>query len=361
MLLKIILTIIVLISSIPSRFLEDTIMFAAQKTGSFGKLIYVRTVKPEPTDLTEIFLFGDAMLGRYIGTLMEKHKESDPTFPLTHLPEIISAYSDDPEIVGVNLEAPLADYQISYGEFFFRADPAAAALLADQGVNFAFLANNHMLNQGEGGYTQTKNHLADAGINYVGDPNEINEFSSYIQEVNGLKISWLGFNEIQTELDYEKATELTKEIAKQTDFTIVAIHWGVEYVNTPSETIQNHAHDFIDAGADMIWGTHPHVIQSIENYGDGMIFYSLGDFIFDQYWSAGTQEGLGVMITIKDDVSDPTYTLIPIKLTNNIGDPYLMDEPGRTEMLGRLKSYSEQIGVIADENMNFETGILKPW
>ncbi len=361
MLLKILITILAIILSVPSQFLQDTVMFAAHKTGSYGKLIYVRTVEPEPKDPTEIFLFGDAMLGRYIGTLMGKYKESDPTFPLTHLPEIISAYSGDPEIVGVNLEAPLADYQISYGEFFFRVAPAAATLLADQGVNFALLANNHMTNQGEGGYEQTKNHLADAGINYVGDPNEIGEFSSYIQEVNGLKIGWLGFNEIQAELDYEKAVELTKEIAEQTDFTIVAIHWGVEYVNVPSATIQDHAHEFIDAGADTVWGTHPHVIQSIENYGDGMIFYSLGDFIFDQYWSAGTQEGLGVMVTIEDDVSDPTYTLIPIKLTDNVGDPYLMDESARTDMLGRLKSYSEQVGVITDENMNFETGILKPW
>ena len=168
---------------------------------------------------------------------------------------------------------------------------------------------------------------------------------------------------MEATLDYTQAISLTKQVAEESDFTIVAIHWGTEYVNTPSSKIQDYGHQFIDAGADVVWGTHPHVIESIENYSDGMIFYSLGNLAFDQYWSAGTQEGLGVMIKIedKDEVDDPTFTLIPLKLTDNKGDPYLMEGEQKTSMLARLKKYSETIGVMIDENMNFDDGILRPW
>lgn len=327
-----------------------------------GRIAYIRTIEPlKPQEPVEMLFFGDVMLGRYIATLRSRYAETEPTFPFTNLPEIISTYSSEPDIVAVNLEGPITDYQVSYCELCFRFLPETAELLAAQGVSFVSLANNHMLNQGEEGYEQTRDYTVAAGLNYVGSPREINEFSSYIQEINGQVVGWLGFNEVEATLDYEAAVNLTQEIAAQTDFTIVAIHWGTEYVNTPSSSIQQHAHDFVDAGADMVWGTHPHVIQSIENYSDGMIFYSLGNFVFDQYWSAGTQEGLGVYLSFTDP-DDPTYRLIPIKLAEPYrGDPYLMDEEGAANMLSRLQKYSESIGVIADTNMDFASGILKPW
>ena len=287
-----------------------------------------------PEDPIEIFLFGDVMLGRYIATLRAHSTEEDPTFPLTHLPEIIAAYTNDPEAIAINLEGPITDFQISYCDLCFRFLPETAGLLANQGVTFANLANNHIFNQGEEGLTQTKQYLEQAGINYAG------QSESAVQEINGLRVGWLGFNEVETYLDYEAATAQTKELADQTDFTIVAIHWGTEYVNTPSKAIQGHAHAFIDAGADIVWGTHPHVIQSIEEYGSGVIFYSLGNMVFDQYWSAGTQEGLGVMLRITDEL---TYELIPLKLTDWRGDPYLMTGDRKEDMLSRLEQYSNQI------------------
>jgi len=362
MILKLFTIIALIISQISSVFLQDN-FFEIQKIYEIINKISFRAPEVEiaPQDPTEIFLFGDMMLGRYIATLRGRYAESDPTFPLTHLPEIIAAYSSDPEVVAVNMEGPITDETISYCDLCFSFDPEVKDLMKSQGITLASLANNHMRNQGQNGYEDTKTYLTEAGINYVGVPNEINEFSSYIQEINGIKIGWLGFNEVEAELDYTQAIELTKQVVEEADFTIVMIHWGTEYVNTPNSKIQDYGHQFIDAGADVIWGTHPHVIQSIENYGDGMIFYSLGDFAFDQYWSAGTQEGLGVMIKIEDSVDDPIFTLIPLKLTDNKGDPYLMEGEQKADMLSRLKKYSETIGTAIDENMNFDDGILKPW
>ncbi|EKD64139.1 MAG: hypothetical protein ACD_51C00065G0008 [uncultured bacterium] len=362
---KFITIIVILISQIPSWIFQDDIL-QLQKIYATVSRLPTRVLEPElyiQKDPTEIFLFGDLMLGRYIATLRGKYAESDPTFPLSHFQEIISTYSEDPEIVAVNLEGPITDETISYCDLCFSFKPEVASLIKQQGITMAMLANNHMRNQGENGYEDTRIYLTEAGVNYVGVPNEINELSSYIQEINGIKIGWLGFNEVEATLDYTQAISLTKQVAEESDFTIVAIHWGTEYVNTPSSKIQDYGHQFIDAGADVVWGTHPHVIESIENYSDGMIFYSLGNLAFDQYWSAGTQEGLGVMIKIedKDEVDDPTFTLIPLKLTDNKGDPYLMEGEQKTSMLARLKKYSETIGVMIDENMNFDDGILRPW
>lgn len=359
MLLKLLIAALILLTQLPNLALQTNVLF--HRTHSTIK--HVREVTPAPPDPIEIFLFGDVMLGRYIATLRSYSQNTDPTFPLTNLPEIISTYTDDPEVVAVNLEGPISDFQISYCELCFRFLPEVSNLLTAQGVTFANLANNHIFNQGEEGYEQTKSYLVEEGINYVGHAREVNNFSSYIQDIGGLKIGWLGFDDIDGSLDYEAATQKAQETAEQADFTILAIHWGTEYVNIPSETIQEHAHQFIDAGVDVVWGTHPHVIQSIENYGDGMIFYSLGNFVFDQYWSAGTQEGLGVMIEIpdKNSADDPIYNLIPLKLTDNRGDPYLMEEDQKQDMLSRLQQYSETIGVIADEMMNFAEGVLRPW
>ena len=89
-----------------------------------------------------------------------------------------------------------------------------------------------------------------------------------------------------------------------TDFIIANVHWGVEYTHYFNDHQQDIAHQLIDSGVDMIIGHHPHVVQGMEVYNSKPIFYSLGNFIFDQYFSKETQEGLGVGITINDSGAD---------------------------------------------------------
>ena len=112
--------------------------------------------------------------------------------------------------------------------------------------------------------------------------------------------------------EVEKSIKKGKEIS---DYVIVNIHWGTEYKPTSNARQQYLAHLFIDNGADIIIGHHPHVIQEMEIYNNKPIFYSLGNFIFDQYWSTPTQVGLGVgLVLYKDQIS--TY-LFPLQGTQS--------------------------------------------
>jgi hypothetical protein len=88
---------------------------------------------------------------------------------------------------------------------------------------------------------------------------------------------------------------------------IVGVHWGYEYEDIARQNIVDKAHQFVDAGADFIWGTHPHVVQNSEQYKERWIYYSLGNFVFDQYWSAATQKGLVLGLKIESTPpSEPT-------------------------------------------------------
>jgi len=111
-------------------------------------------------------------------------------------------------------------------------------------------------------------------------------------------------------------------------FIVVLVHWGEEYIETSSSYQRKIAYQLVDAGSDIIIGTHPHVVQEIELYHsdmqnkDSLIFYSVGNFIFDQYFSKETQEGLAVgLIQSKENLK---FVLIPIDLTNS--QPKLMSE-----------------------------------
>ena len=117
---------------------------------------------------------------------------------------------------------------------------------------------------------------------------------------------------------------------------IVLIHWGTEYSLKSSPAQQSLAHQLIDAGADLIIGHHPHVVQDIEQYNDKLIFYSLGNFIFDQYFSNEVQQGLLVGLEFQD--KQLVFDLLPIQ--SKLSQPFLMEGNIRETFLKRLAGRS---------------------
>jgi gamma-polyglutamate biosynthesis protein CapA len=103
-----------------------------------------------------------------------------------------------------------------------------------------------------------------------------------------------------------------KRLRKEVEYLIVAAHWGIEYQTYFHPTQQRLAHEFIDAGADVILGHHPHVIQPIEVYNNKLIFYSLGNFVFDQDFSTETMQGLGVGLVLNPQ--QITAYLFPVEI-----------------------------------------------
>jgi poly-gamma-glutamate synthesis protein (capsule biosynthesis protein) len=136
----------------------------------------------------------------------------------------------------------------------------------------------------------------------------------------------------------EEIAKIVKKVRESNPgkFLIVLLHWGQEYQLKSSISQQSLSHKLIDEGADLIVGSHPHVVQEIEEYKGKLIFYSLGNFIFDQYFSKETQEGLAVGLEIYPE--KVIYRLFPIQ--SCLSQPFLMEKEKAKEFLENLAKRS---------------------
>jgi poly-gamma-glutamate synthesis protein (capsule biosynthesis protein) len=228
------------------------------------------------------------MLGRTVATTSMKN--GGPDYPFAKVSDSLKAA----DIVLINLENPIIrDCPETSSGLKFCAPPEMVLGLVHAGVDVANIANNHSGNYGRDGVDQTEKYLIDNGIKYVGDGN------LEVIEKHGIKFGFLGFNyvdNIPTEADFK----LISDSKKKVDVLIVAVHWGIEYTGFPT-TIQGLiGRKLAVAGADIIAGTHPHWVQTIDHAEGTPIYYSLGNFVFDQMWSEKTREGLVIKLTYRD-------------------------------------------------------------
>lgn len=276
----------------------------------------------EKEDPITMIFTGDIMLGRYIATLIEKNGAD---FPFTYMPEIINEAKqrlevDELDLIVGNLEGPITDYTSNSGKSIsFHFEPSTAEMLKKAGFTTLSMANNHSFDQGRTGHAMTYDYLTEVGIQGFGHPDTPNgEWSLAKYEFDGFKIAFLGLNDTDFRLDHAETLAKIRELDLQFDFVIVGIHWGIEYEKTAREYIVNLAHSFVDAGVDFVWGHHPHVVQNWEIYNGAPIYYSLGNFVFDQYWSDETQKGMVVALKLED--GKITTKEISIDLIN-LGEP----------------------------------------
>ncbi len=206
------------------------------------------------------------------------------------------------DIISGNLEGPFVQKRIETSkEIAFRFDPKLAPQLASYGFNLVTLANNHMLDMGRAGVPETEIVLKNAGIDFYGDSYAVATSSLVYKEIDGMRIAFLGFNDTFNTLDEAYAVTLIETAKEQSDIVVLNVHWGMEYKESSHPRQQYLAHLFIDHGGDLIIGHHPHVVQEMEIYNNRPIFYSLGNFIFDQYFSVPTQQALAVGTVLYDD------------------------------------------------------------
>jgi len=265
-----------------------------------------------PAQFSMLFV-GDIMLDRSVETLI-KQKGLDYILGDLASQNFFSNY----DLIGANLEGAVTDggkYYAPVKEFDFAFNPEIVAQLSDYGFNFFNLANNHLTDQGEQGVTQTKNNLANLGFNYSGcQEGLVSDCSLIIIPIKGQKVGMIGLSMVGIKLDFEKIHTLINSLKDKTDWIIVNIHWGEEYYLSANNIQKNIAHQLIDDGVDVVIGHHPHVIQEVEVYKNKPIFYSLGNFIFDQYFSNDTQEGLAVSLDFSGD--DMVYSLHQLNSSN---------------------------------------------
>lgn len=266
-----------------------------------------------PSKQTTILFSGDVMLGRSVmGEALDK---KDPYYPFRKTADFLSSA----DIAFINLENPIVkNCPRHVGGFKFCTNYEIANGLNFAGINVLTLANNHSGNYGKEGFEETKERLIQMGIDYVGDNNLV------IKKVGGVKFGFLGFNYTFGFDNLTQDLALIAESDPAVDILIVSPHWGTEYQPTANSLQTAVAKRMVDSGADLIIGHHPHWVQNYEEYKGKPIYYSLGNFIFDQMWSEETKRGLIVKMTFegKDLIKKEEFkTYMP-----KIGQPEIIRE-----------------------------------
>jgi poly-gamma-glutamate synthesis protein (capsule biosynthesis protein) len=237
-----------------------------------------------------------------------------------------------------NLEGPIPDAHkpTPINGFSFSFPASAPRALREGGVTAVSLANNHMFDQGRVGYEETKSALRAGGVDYFGGyvPTEDDYFE---RKLGTTTVIIYGITMIATGWDEAQALVVTKKLRREHPeaHLIAFIHWGDEY-KTQNIYQRAFAHALIDNGVDAIIGAHPHVIQGIEMYQGKPIFYSLGNFIFDQYWQGNLEDGLAIKL-FTEGVSY-MYELVPIRSVRSV--PSIATSTQRERILKTISTQS---------------------
>ena len=304
----------------------------------------MEVTKAEVKSQIKILAVGDIMTSRVVE---QKMKAKGFAYPFAKLNDSLSAA----DVTFANLETSITPgAKVNTGEMMFRADPQTAVQLKDAGIDIVSLANNHTPNYGQKGLLDTFKYLDEQGIKYIGAGKNISEARQLkITETNGIKIGWLAYNaDDVVPASYQASSKLAGTVfmdvdkmrtdvasaKKQVDLVFVSMHAGTEYTEVPNSMQVDFAHAAIDAGADLIIGHHPHVVQHLEKYKDKFIIYSLGNFIFDQMWSEPTRHGLMVeVMASKSQVNELKFTPIVI---DDYSQPRLATEKESVPILKSL-------------------------
>lgn len=241
----------------------------------------------KPQETIVIHSVGDVGLH---GRLAASVKEYGSSFPFVHVRDTLRSA----DIRFANLEIPFAseDEMLPDGRYRF-VPPQAIGSLCEAGFNLVSLANNHIMDFGTDGLERTLSLLRDAGIAHVGAGVDLRAARKpAVLTVKGTTVGLLSYamqgHHTATKnkpgaapMDLGLITEDLRELRRNVDIVLVSLHFGMIYTDYPTAEQRQIAHKLVDEGALLILGHHPHVCQGIETHANGLIAYSLGEFVFD--------------------------------------------------------------------------------
>ncbi len=290
-------------------------------------VLFFLWVLPLRAEQLRIVAGGDVYLGSWLEDVVKKRGAD---FPLSSLREIIKGA----DIGFANLEAPFTEEKKGFieKEFLLRAEPAQVEVLKAGGIDVVSLANNHILDYGLKGLEDTIEVLKAHGIGHVGAGLSLDEARRpWIVETRGIRVAFLAYSNTFPEEFYATtqrggtARGLVRFVREDVrmarglaDFVVVSFHWGEEGMKEPKPYQRLLARTAIDSGATVVVGHHPHVLQPVELYRDGLIAYSLGNLLFASY-SRMEPEGMLLELTLRKDPAGgglKGFTLIPIDVDN---------------------------------------------
>jgi len=234
----------------------------------------------------------------------------------------------------VNLEGPISAEPIVADQtdsLIFNFPPKTADVLKWLHVNAVSLANNHTMNAGKAGFANTVKVLNEKNIIPIGSANTFDDTSIASFGSGTSKLSVITIESLEVNKDL---TDIIKSEKAAGNRVLIMPHWGTEYEAIHSASQENLAHSWIDAGADIVIGSHPHVIEDAEMYKNRPIFYSIGNFVFDQTWSEPTQRGLIIAGKFKGDSLE--IVLLPI-ISKKL-QPELLRGSEKTDFITKIRS-----------------------
>lgn len=317
-----------------------------EEAGQYNKL---NTLPGNREKTLKFLFFGDIMLDRHVGEKIEKYGLD---YIFAKLAGEENRFFQGIDLLGGNLEGAVTTDGRHYPPAIvhdFAFAPSLIKQLKKYNFNLFNLANNHFADQGEHGIIETRENLKELSLYYMGcQDGRSGECSSTVIEIADKKIGLAGFSMVYNPLNESEIRKVISDLAGATDFVIANIHWGIEYEHQFNAIQQRAAHLLIDAGTDMIIGHHPHVIQGLEVYRGKPIFYSLGNFIFDQYFSLDTQEGLAVGVSVNNERME--LFLFPLK--SRLSQVELMGKEEKDKLFKKIIQWSEVNNQIATQIEN---------
>jgi poly-gamma-glutamate capsule biosynthesis protein CapA/YwtB (metallophosphatase superfamily) len=300
---------------------------------------------PQASGEASFIAVGDIMLSRDVDSKMKVHGYD---YPWEKVREIIAGA----DISFGNLETAITPgRKVATNEMVFRADPENAQILADVGFDVLSLANNHSMNFGATGMEDTIKYLEEAGVQTSGAGKEELAYAPVYIDKNNIRFAFLSFQSPAfvpqsykasadrlgvAFIDEKKMIASVTEAKQSADIVIVSMHAGVEYTALPNTRQVEFSRAAIDAGADMVIGHHPHVTQTMEKYKGKYIFYSLGNFVFDQMWSRETRRGLMIKVDFNRE-GVQKIELVPV-LINDYSQPQIIEGSEQDDVLARLRA-----------------------
>ncbi|RAU99800.1 CapA family protein [Paenibacillus sp. YN15] len=323
------------------------------------------TAPPSPGTGPKVSLAftGDVIFAGNVETIL---KTNGYDYPYREIAELLQK----PDFTIANLETPITIRgEQQQKQYTYRSSPDALPAFKEAGFDVVNLANNHILDYGQDGLLDTLKALDGAKLLHTGAGKNLEEaYRPVIVEKNGIKIAFLGFSHKvpdnswkagvnhpgTTQLyDPKQAIKTIQETNEQADLVVVMAHWGEERAEKPLEEHRKMARSFIDAGADLIIGTHPHVLQGLETYQGKWIAYSLGNFLFTTNDHAPSWE----TAVLQADCSKEGacgITLTP--LWNQYAHLKKMEDADAQTLFRRLEKVSYGVGITADGRVQEKAG-----
>jgi poly-gamma-glutamate synthesis protein (capsule biosynthesis protein) len=287
-------------------------------------------VTDNETSMTDVYFFGDMMLARDVERTMRR---AGADFPFAGFSIPSTSYAV------ANFESAIPEIHVATPNNTFRFSTPKSSLDAVSRAGFTHLglANNHSFDFGLAGYNQTVSAVWDAGLIPFGHPSVVALPSYTVVQVKSKTVGILAVHTLYSEPTRESLAAVIETMKSESDVQVAYVHWGEEYTDKPSARQRNFARILSGLGIDIIVGHHPHVVQSIEMVDNTLVLYSLGNFIFDQYFSPAVQQGLVLKLAFGEEAG---LEIIPVSSLESRNQPREMSAQNKAIFLDYLASIS---------------------